>query len=128
MDSQFAQRRAFIAPLFNSTGIATKIVNAMGRGIPVTTTPDGLRGLGFAPPATANSSAGARGGLGRGGLCVATDASAFAQCLGSHLTDDDAWARASAAGIEHIGRVLSPMAQRRAMRRVLSHPPGLAAG
>ena len=35
----------YLAPLFNGTGVATKIINALANGIPVVTTPEGTRGL-----------------------------------------------------------------------------------
>ena len=50
-DLQLAQRlqqhKVFVAPVFNGTGIATKNVLAMARGIPLVTTPVGLAGLGL---------------------------------------------------------------------------------
>ena len=85
-------------------------MNAMGRGMPVTTTPDGLRGLGFSQSSEEHPLP----------LCIASDAPAFARCLHSQLTDDGAWRNASNAGLEHIARVLSPTAQRRAVRSALA--------
>ena len=79
----------------------------MSRGVPVVTTRGGLRGLGLAE--SADSSA----------VCVGDDAAGFAACVVTLLTDDAAWARASAAGLHHVRHVLSPAGQRRAIEDAL---------
>lgn len=119
VETHFAQRRVFIAPLFNSTGIATKIVNSMGHGLPVTTTSDGIRGLGFI---SAKNDTSGEVPIDQT-LCVANDADAFASCLCKLLMDDDAWTQASSAGLKHISHVLSPSAQRRSMRDAVLRRP-----
>ncbi len=40
-------RSVFVSPLLNGTGIATKIFNAVVKGMPVVTTPLGLNGFGL---------------------------------------------------------------------------------
>ena len=72
----------------------------------------GLRGLGLP---RANSAA----------VCVGETPEAFARCTLTLLTDDDAWARASAIGLHHVRHVLSPAGQRRAVVDALGLPPEL---
>ena len=74
LDARFQRHRVFIAPLFNNTGVATKIVNAMSRGLPVVTTAGGVRGLGL-DDSNAASAAGAGGAV-----CVGETAAEFARC------------------------------------------------
>lgn len=47
LNRQLAELKVFVAPVFNGTGIATKNVMAMARGIPLVTTTVGLQGLGL---------------------------------------------------------------------------------
>ena len=53
LNRQLSQLKVFVAPVFNGTGIATKNVMAMARGIPLVTTPVGLQGLGLPAKQTA---------------------------------------------------------------------------
>ena len=100
-------RRVFVAPLFNNTGIATKIVNAMSHGLPVVTTPGGCRGLGL--PADASRA-----------LLVAADAAAFARHAARLLVDDALWRDLSRGGRRHVEENLSRDALARVVRDAVS--------
>ena len=50
LDQYLQQHKVFTAPVFNGTGIATKNVLALSRGLPLVTTAIGLNGLGLAKP------------------------------------------------------------------------------
>ena len=99
-------RRVFVAPLFNNTGIATKIVNAMSHGLPVVTTPGGCRGLGL--PADASRA-----------LLVAADAAAFARHA-ARLLVDALWRDLSRGGRRHVEENLSRDALARVVRDAVS--------
>ena len=47
LEEQMQSFRVFAAPVFNTTGVATKNIYAMARGLPVVTTKDGTQGLGL---------------------------------------------------------------------------------
>ena len=47
LERRLQLHKAFVAPVFNGTGIATKNVMAMAQGIPLVTTTVGLHGLGL---------------------------------------------------------------------------------
>lgn len=47
LEEQMQSFRVFAAPVFNTTGVATKNIFAMARGLPVVTTKDGTQGLGL---------------------------------------------------------------------------------
>jgi len=100
-------RRVFVAPLFNNTGIATKIVNAMSHGLPVVTTPGGCRGLGL--PADASRA-----------LLVAADATAFARHAARLLVDDALWRDLSRGGRRHVEETLSRDALAHVVRDAVS--------
>mmetsp|Transcript_8235 Transcript_8235/g.27069 ORF Transcript_8235/g.27069 Transcript_8235/m.27069 type:complete len:1211 (+) Transcript_8235:894-4526(+) len=88
-------RRLFVAPLFNNTGIATKVVNAMSHGLPVVTTSGGCRGLGLLN-ATASDA-----------LLVADDEEAFVRQMARGLVDDALWSKLSSKSIQHVEDHLS---------------------
>jgi len=45
LDAAFAQHRLFVSPIRFCTGIQTKVLSALARGLPVVTTPAGAEGL-----------------------------------------------------------------------------------
>ncbi|KAH8066687.1 pyruvate dehydrogenase [Aureococcus anophagefferens] len=99
-------RRVFVAPLFNNTGIATKVVNAMSHGLPVVTTSGGCRGLGLDEDGDV--------------LLVADDALAFARAVADLLVDDALWRRVSENSVRHVADHLSKDSLTRVVRGVVA--------
>lgn len=106
-----AWRRVLTAPLFNNTGVATKIITGLSHGIPVVTTSGGCRGLGL--PGDHES-----GDI----LHFADDVDGFARKTADLLTDDGLWRRMSSNGARHVRDVLSTAALTKTVRdAVLEH-------
>ncbi|KAH8056804.1 pyruvate dehydrogenase [Aureococcus anophagefferens] len=100
-------RRVFVAPLFNNTGIATKVVNAMSHGLPVVTTSGGCRGLGLDEDGDV--------------LLVADDALTFAaRAVADLLVDDALWRRVSENSVRHVADHLSKDSLTRVVRGVVA--------
>ena len=91
--SELERHRAFVAPMVEGTGVKTKVLEAMAAGLPVVTTPAGVRGL----------------SLEHGVHClIAETGEDFLHCL-ARLRDDDVLAAAiGAAGREYVREFFSP--------------------
>jgi hypothetical protein len=79
----------FVSPLLNGTGVATKIFNAVTRGLPVVTTPLGIHGFGMAAPADA-----------AGRIAVHSDPQEFAAAVVRLLRDPGGWLAQRQAELE----------------------------
>ncbi|KAL1495743.1 hypothetical protein AB1Y20_016606 [Prymnesium parvum] len=105
LEAALHAHKVFAAPVINGTGIATKNVLAMARGIPLVTTPVGLHGLGL--PATQRA------------VLVADDAAAFARQLVWVQSSEEAFAATAAAALAHAAALLSPRRQREVLCSLL---------
>ncbi|MCP4655092.1 MAG: glycosyltransferase [bacterium] len=85
------RRRASVAavPLFCGSGTPIKILEAMADGVPVVTTPHGMRGL---------------DGIDSAAVAVAEEAAGFAECLSELMLSQQAADRRRAAAWEWVGR------------------------
>lgn len=100
-------RRVMTAPLFNNTGVATKIVTALSHGIPVVTTTGGCRGLGLPQNRPLV-------------LRVADNAEDFVRETANILTDDQLWQRMAESGKSHVEEKLSMPALRKTVSDALA--------
>ncbi|KAJ8611964.1 hypothetical protein CTAYLR_004414 [Chrysophaeum taylorii] len=91
-------RRVLAAPLFNNTGVATKIITGLAHGIPVVTTSGGCRGLGLPQEGYAHI------------LRVADDVPSFVEETARLLTDDYLWYQLAENGRHHVEETLSSKA------------------
>jgi glycosyltransferase involved in cell wall biosynthesis len=83
LEVELARHRAFLAPLRSGTGIKTKVLEAMGVGLPVVTTSFGITGLEVVP----------------GEQCLVDDSAAgLAGCAARLADDSEAAARLGDAG------------------------------
>jgi len=89
----YQQAGVFVAPLLSGSGIKMKILNALGRGLPVVTTSLGAEGF----PAGWEDA-----------VVVADDPQDFADAVRRLTTDRDAWQRAAAAAKPYLQRHFSP--------------------
>ncbi|KAG8459577.1 hypothetical protein KFE25_000933 [Diacronema lutheri] len=96
LDAEFARARVFAAPLVNATGIATKNVHALARGLPTVSGTDGARGLGFASREHAARA-----------MLLSDDPAEFARHCAALIEDDARWAAFAAAGAAHVRAALS---------------------
>lgn len=113
----YNSRSVFVSPLLNGTGIATKIFNAVVKGIPVVTTPLGLNGFGL----TAETA--------RGKIGVQSTADGFAQAVVDLMDNPENWIAQTIAARRYLQKNLHPTVQREivvyALPR-LSHVPSAA--
>ncbi|KAJ1639656.1 hypothetical protein T492DRAFT_935037 [Pavlovales sp. CCMP2436] len=96
LDTEFRAARVFAAPLVNATGIATKNVAALARGLPIVSGLDGARGLGFDGRAHAARV-----------MRLSDDAYEFAAHCRALITHDALWASYAAEGVAHVRATLS---------------------
>lgn len=96
LEAEFLAARVFAAPLINATGIATKNVHALARGLPTVSGADGARGLGF----------GGREHAARV-MHLSDDPAEFAKHCRVLIEDDARWAAFAAAGAAHVRDTLS---------------------
>ncbi|KAL3896153.1 MAG: hypothetical protein SGPRY_013335, partial [Prymnesium sp.] len=99
------QHKVFAAPVINGTGIATKNVLAMARGIPLVTTPVGLNGLGLPPVQHA--------------VLVADEPNSFAQKLLWVQRSREAFEQTWRSALAHASALLSPKRQQAVLCRIL---------
>ena len=99
------QHKVFAAPVLNGTGIATKNVLAMARGIPLVTTSVGLNGLGL--PAEQHA------------VLVADDPSAFARNIMRVQSSPKEFDASWRAALAHAQNVLSSHRQMEMLCRIL---------
>ena len=114
LDQKLQELKAFVAPVLNGTGIATKNVLAMAHGIPLVTTSNGLNGLGLAPNQHA--------------VLVADDPAVFAQHLLRLQTSKALFDATSSAALEHTRKYLSAERQRAALCTAIGCPTELPRG
>ncbi|KAJ1637544.1 hypothetical protein T492DRAFT_302107 [Pavlovales sp. CCMP2436] len=96
LDTEFRAARVFAAPLVNATGIATKNVAALARGLPIVSGLDGARGLGFD----------GRAHVARV-MRLSDDAYEFAAHCRALIAHDALWASYAAEGVAHVRATLS---------------------
>ena len=90
---ELPRHRAFVAPMVEGTGVKTKVLEAMAAGLPVVTTPAGVRGL----------------SLEHGVHClIAETGEDFLHCLARLRDDNDLAASIGAAGREYVREFFSP--------------------
>jgi glycosyltransferase involved in cell wall biosynthesis len=89
----YREAGVFVAPLLSGSGIKMKILNALGRGLPVVTTTLGAEGF---PPGWENA------------VVVADDPQTFASAIQRLTTDREAWQRASDSARPYLQRHFSP--------------------
>ena len=108
-DEQLEKRvqrvRVFAAPLFNATGVATKNIYALSRGLPLVTTSAGLQGLGLTSELDANST------KCPGAVDVEDTAAGFARRVLLLQTSETVWTERSRRGLEHVAWTLSTAAE-----------------
>ena len=108
-DEQLERRmqkvRVFAAPLFNATGVATKNIFAMSRGLPLVTTTAGLQGLGLRSSLDANAT------QCPGAVDLEDDADGFAKKVLLLQTSEEMWSERSRRGLEHVEWALSAAAE-----------------
>lgn len=92
LDAAFAQHRLFIAPVRHCTGIQTKILAALARGLPVVTTPAAAEGLGLRHEKDA---------------LVAATAGEFAEQTKRAYRDEGLWRKLSLGGLDLVQGRLS---------------------
>jgi len=100
----------FVSPVTVASGFNTKNLLALGRGVPLVTTPEGATGLPLGAAAVA------QGGPGGGAACAANFA---ALCAALH-SDGDAWAAQGGEGFRAATQAFSAPAVRRALRSSLA--------
>ncbi|KNC53419.1 uncharacterized protein AMSG_12216 [Thecamonas trahens ATCC 50062] len=91
LEQVLARVAVFVSPVVTSSGISTKNVMAMQRGVPLVTTPWGAAGLGPDPP-----------------VLVAETASMFVGAILDLLSDEALWSGLSLASVEHVRSALGP--------------------
>ena len=89
-DRYYRTQAVFVSPLLNGTGIATKIFNAVVKGMPVVTTPLGLNGLGL----TVDQA--------DGRIAVSSDPDGFAQAVVGLMNDPKKWVSQTRAALEYL--------------------------
>jgi GT2 family glycosyltransferase/glycosyltransferase involved in cell wall biosynthesis len=104
LDAVFAQHRLFVSPVRYCTGVQTKVLGALARGLPVVTTPAAAEGL----------------NLQHGKECLIADASEdFAREIVRAYCDEDLWRRLSEAGARLVKSQLSRERLATRIRRLL---------
>jgi glycosyltransferase involved in cell wall biosynthesis len=101
----YRRARAFVELARGGSGTRVKVLNAMARGLPVVTTPDGAEGLGICP--------------GEQALVGSTPAE-IADSLVRVLTDDAAWAELAEKGRTLVRERFTPEVAFRALDDVLT--------
>lgn len=89
----YREAGVFVAPLLSGSGIKMKILNALGRGLPVVTTSLGAEGF---PPGWEDA------------VVIADAPQAFASAIQRLTTDREAWQRAADAAKPYLQRHFSP--------------------
>ena len=110
LESQMQRFRVFAAPLFNATGVATKNIYALSRGMPLVTTTAGLQGLGLSSKLDAHSTECP------GAADVNDAADGFAQRVLLLQTSETLWTQRSRRGLEHVAWTLSTTAEASKLR------------
>ena len=110
LEIQMQRFRVFAAPLFNATGVATKNVYAMSRGLPLVTTTSGTQGLGLGSELDASSMDCP------GAADVENLASGFARKVLALQTSKTLWKERSRRGLEHVAWTLSAKAEASTLR------------
>jgi GT2 family glycosyltransferase/glycosyltransferase involved in cell wall biosynthesis len=87
LDAAFAQHRLFVSPVRFCTGIQTKVLAALARGLPVVTTPAGAEGLNLRHEKE---------------VLVAATAEDFAEQIKRAYCDEHLWQRLSQEGAEFV--------------------------
>jgi O-antigen biosynthesis protein len=99
----YAQHRVAVVPLRFGAGVKGKVVEALGRGLPIVTTSTGIQGI---------------AGL-REVIPVRDDAPGIADALKILLTDDSAWQIQSRAQLEFAQRLFTRDAMKRSVLAAL---------
>lgn len=89
VDPYYAEKRALVVPLRHGGGTRLKILEALGRGLPVITTSVGCAGLGV---------------VGGREVLIADTASEFAAAVDRLVLDDDLWVTISRGGRAFVER------------------------
>ena len=105
LEKRLQQHKVFAAPVLNGTGIATKNVLAMARGIPLVTTSVGLNGLGLP--------------MGQRAVLAADDPGAFALNVLRIQTSPEDFEASWRAALQHADTFLSSHRQQELLRRIL---------
>ena len=112
LEEQMQSFRVFAAPVFNTTGVATKNIFAMARGLPVVTTKDGTQGLGLTCHLCADA------------IDVEDTVAGFAQRLILLQENEKLWNSKMIRGLEHAELHFTFAAEKSALRSTF----GLDAG
>lgn len=112
LDEQMKSFKVFAAPVFNTTGVATKNIFAMARGLPVVTTKDGTQGLGLRCHLCADA------------VDVEDTAAGFAQRVILLQENEKLWDSKSIRGLQHAELHFTFAAEKSALRSTF----GLEAG
>merc|ERR1719272_2068276 len=105
LEKRMQKVRVFAAPLFNATGVATKNIFAMSRGLPLVTTTAGLQGLGLRSALDANATECP------GAVDMEDTADGFAKRVLLLQTREAIWSERSRRGLEHVAWTLSAAAE-----------------
>merc|ERR1740117_1841931 len=105
LEKRMQKVRVFAAPLFNATGVATKNIFAMSRGLPLVTTTAGLQGLGLRSALDANATECP------GAVDMEDTADGFAKRVLLLQTSEAIWSERSRRGLEHVAWTLSAAAE-----------------
>jgi len=105
LSQRLQQHKVFAAPVFNGTGIATKNVLAMARGIPLVTTSVGLHGLGLSSS--------------QGGALAADTPETFARKVLQLQTSPKSFTTTWRMALRHAALNLSPSHQQLVLCRML---------
>ena len=104
LEEQIRSFRVFAAPVFNTTGVATKNIFAMARGLPVVTTKDGTQGLGLRCHLCADA------------VDVEDTVAGFAQRVIVLQENKKLWSSKSVRGLEHAELHFTFAAEKSALR------------
>jgi glycosyltransferase involved in cell wall biosynthesis len=104
LEEQMQSFKVFAAPVFNTTGVATKNIFAMARGLPVVTTKDGTQGLGLRCHLCADA------------VDVEDTAAGFAQRVILLQENEKLWDSKSIRGLQHAELHFTFAAEKSALR------------
>ena len=113
LERRLQLHKAFVAPVFNGTGIATKNVMAMAQGIPLVTTTVGLHGLGLPTAQQA--------------VLIADEPDAFASAVLRIHGSQELFASLWRAALAHTQAHLSAAHQQQVLCSLVRCPGGAAA-
>jgi GT2 family glycosyltransferase/glycosyltransferase involved in cell wall biosynthesis len=103
LDAVFAPHRVFVAPVRYCTGVQTKVLQALARGLPVVTTPAAAQGLDLQHEKE---------------VLVATSPEEFAEQVKRAYTDEPLWQKLSQGGAELVKSQFSCQRLAAQIRRV----------